>query len=522
MMRHGFNYTKFTDFNFIARFFLLLLAVIVMSVFLTFQVEAASRKPELSYGGYKKAIDLKRAVYSSWIRWYGKYNCGFGQWNWTQNSSFITGIPNTNQACGSGHVVGTWQIKLVCPPGYVPDNASAPTDCTLPEDTVDPAKETGSPDDGLNCSATKSRGNPINIATGNKFQTEVDYVGTGSYPLQFVRKYNSQDGLWRHNYSAHLRIATDNIVMVAEDGRESYFELNGDFATPEPNELGVLRKQNDHWAYSSPQNKELLFDEGGQLIRVSRSPEEFHTLAYDDFGVVISDGLSNAITIHFNNLAKGQPLKLITNGIQITYRYDSRGNLIARDIVNGPVPVVTNYSYEDSRNPSLLTGITDGRGVRYATWKYDAQSRAILSEHANGAEQVKVSYNPDESSTVTNALGQQSTYQFEIYQGIKRITAIEGHPSVNCPNSNSTFTYDERGLLKTKTDNKGNLTTYDYNTRGLEVSRTEAAGTPQARTITTDWHPTLFLPVTVTEPTRITTYTYDAQGRQLSQSVTQR
>ncbi len=68
-------------------------------------------------------------------------------------------------------------------------------------------------------------------------------------------------------------------------------------------------------------------------------------------------------------------------------------------------------------------------------------------------------------------------------QGIKRIVAIEGEPSPNCPSSNSTFTYDERGLLSSKRDNNGNLTTYQYNVRGLETSRTEAAGTAQARTI---------------------------------------
>ncbi|OPD89894.1 hypothetical protein AO966_04270, partial [Pseudomonas aeruginosa] len=55
-------------------------------------------------------------------------------------------------------------------------------------------------------------------------------------------------------------------------------------------------------------------------------------------------------------------------------------------------------------------------------------------------------------------------------------------------------------------DSRGNLTTYQYNARGLETSRTEAAGTAQARTITTDWHPTLFLPVQVSEPGRITRY----------------
>ncbi|PNF82200.1 hypothetical protein CXK92_01665 [Stutzerimonas stutzeri] len=43
----------------------------------------------------------------------------------------------------------------------------------------------------------------------------------------------------------------------------------------------------------------------------------------------------------------------------------------------------------------------------------------------------------------------------------------------------------------------------------------------EARTVTTAWHLTL-LPVTVTEPNQITNYTYDAQGRQLTQTLTER
>ena len=65
------------------------------------------------------------------------------------------------------------------------------------------------------------------------------------------------------------------------------------------------------------------------------------------------------------------------------------------------------------------------------------------------------------------------------------------------------------------------LAQYSYDERSLEVARTAAAGTLQARTVTTEWHPDWFLPVTVTEPDRITHYTYDAQGRQLSQTVLQ-
>ena len=178
------------------------------------------------------------------------------------------------------------------------------------------------------------------------------------------------------------------------------------------------------------------------------------------------------------------------------------------------------YHYEVSGNPDLLTGITDERGIRYATWAYDDQGRAISSEHADGADKVTVAYNSDGTVSVTNELGKVAKYSFQTILGVKRITAIDGEPSPNCPNSNSTFTYDDRGLLKTKTDNKGNVTTYNHNERGLETSRTEASGTPQARTITTDWHADWFLPVTITEPDRITQYTYDAQGRQTSQSIT--
>ncbi len=55
--------------------------------------------------------------------------------------------------------------------------------------------------------------------------------------------------------------------------------------------------------------------------------------------------------------------------------------------------------------------------------------------------------------------------------------------------------------------------------RGRELSRTEAAGTPQARTIATTWHPEFNKPSVVSEPGRQTAYSYDAQGRLLSTTV---
>ncbi len=217
--------------------------------------------------------------------------------------------------------------------------------------------------------------------------------------------------------------------------------------------------------------------------------------------------------------ASGHALSLTSDNVLINYSFNSHNQLITASKTTNGQTQVREYHYEVPSKPNLLTGITDERGVRYATWAYDDQDRAISSEHADGADKVTLTYNTDGSTTVTNELGKKATYRFETIQGIRRIVAIEGEPSPNCPNSNSSFTYDNRGLLKTKTDNKGILTTYDYNDRGLEVSRTEAAGTPQARTTTTTWHPTLFLPLTVTEAGRTTHYQYDNQGRQISQTT---
>jgi len=177
------------------------------------------------------------------------------------------------------------------------------------------------------------------------------------------------------------------------------------------------------------------------------------------------------------------------------------------------------YVYEDTNNPTLLTGIIDERGIRFATWHYDAQGRAISSEHANGAEKVTLAYQADGSVVVANSLGHNVTYRYQVIQGIKRVTAIEGEPTVGCPASNSSYTYTARGQVETKTDALGTVTAYEYDTQGRETKRVEAKGTPQERTITTTWDTTRFLPVTVTTPDRVTTYTYDTQGRLLSTSI---
>ena len=365
-------------------------------------------------------------------------------------------------------------------------------------------------------------GNPINFAIGNKFQSEIDYSSPSSSALGFTRSYNSLDGLWRHNFSTYLRfVGTEHAVLARHNGRESFFTYSGPTITSTSFDLGVLTNVGPAgWQYFSAENEQFNFDTAGKLTYWSNTQGRSYQLAYVGNEITVTDNLGNSLTLVED--ADRQPLTLTAPGVQITYDYNANKRLTSVIRTIGGQTTQRLFHYEVPGKPDLLTGITDERGVRYAIWAYDDQGRAISSEHDGGADRVSVTYNGDGTVSVLNELGKVANYSFQYINGVRRITAIDGEPSPNCPSSNSTFTYDDLGLLKTKIDNKGIVTTYDYNDRGLEVSRTEASGMEQARTVTTEWHPSLYLPMVVTEPDRITLYQYDDQGRQLSRTVENR
>lgn len=232
--------------------------------------------------------------------------------------------------------------------------------------------------------------------------------------------------------------------------------------------------------------------------------------------VQVQDESGRSLSFTYNG-SDTSILSVTTPDGVFSYSYGLHGNLIT---VTKPNASSLTYHYENPSYVNALTGITDEKGIRFATYGYDAKGHAISSEHASGVENHTVTYNPDGSVTTTNPLGKQTTYHFETILGVRKVVKVEGHASASCAAANQAYTYDSRGFLTSQTDWLGNLTTYTRNDRGLVSAMTEAAGTSAARTTNYTYHPIYRLPVNITENGKVTNFNYDAHGRIIEKSVT--
>lgn len=380
--------------------------------------------------------------------------------------------------------------------------------------------------------------NPINIGTGNKYRVETDYQGPGPFPLAFARYYNSfaaspgsLGAHWRGSYDRSVSVGTvtpakgkqvvTTVAKVARpDGKVFSFTLTSGGWVGEPDVQDTLQSlPGGGFSYTCATDVVETFDSAGRLVGVAARGGSFaQQLAYDAQGRL--DRVSDAFgrTMRFSYDAAGRLAGFVdAAGRPYVYAYDARGNLVSVRYVDGAQRA---YLYENPQWPDALTGIVDERGVRHASFGYDAQGRAVLSTLAEGAGAVRVDYYVDGSRTVTDGRGAARRYGFELIQGVPRRTSLTNGACDSCGSATTRTAYDANGRVTAFSDYKGTQTTYVRDARGLETSRTEAAGTALARTITTSWHPVYRLPLAVVEPGRSTAFEYDSAGRLLSRSET--
>lgn len=460
--------------------------------------------------------------------------------------------------------VYVYNCKL-CQPGQNPTPDSE--GCT--------SQKTPSPQNNGNSCNNSSH--PINISTGNKYYSEVDYQDSD---FTVSRAYNSFAAEWSFSYRQKLylsskpgqaaQMAADGssyypheIWAFREDGRVTKHSYDGSYISYSPHtgerlqlvnkgfnatllsnagdiylrgSNGQLMIQNGHPVFPDLSNTHTLqagaskefYDIRGRLTSIELAGQKPIVLEYAQNSITVGKN-DRSLVMRTDTKDRVMVIKLPDDS-ELTYSYGMANGSevllsVERTYGDGSRATLRRYLHEDARFPTYITGVNDANGNRISSVQYDINGRAVSSEAGplgSGEARTTVQYNRDGSRIITNALGKKTVQRFTQINDENRITQVSGQVSANCAAANQAYSYDINGLLLSKTDWQGNITTYRYNSHGLEISRTEASGTPQARTITTDWHPTLFLPTVVTEPKRITTYHYDDQGRQIGRTVEER
>ena len=440
----------------------------------------------------------------------------------------------SSTSCGGGF---TCRQKHTCPTGYEYADLAGVPSCV----SDDSPKESGPPSCPNGAPRACSK-NPINFATGNKFKIQTDYSSSVRYGLRFTRTYNSlsssdNDSVmgshWHHNHDIKLAIessANGNIIKASRANSRVYTftetaNNSGIYTVDGDVNLTLTATASGYQLTDSRDNVEV-YNSNGQLLSTTNKAGLTRTYIYDlaqAYGGDSDDATLDQITDPY-----GRTLLLTYNSNnQIDTMIDPAGNVTAYayngdnnlTTVTRPDNTTRTYHYESNSFKHALTGITDENNNRIETYTYHVDGKAASSEITGGIERVAVTYQSNGNAEVTDTAGQTRTYAFDTTLDVRRATGISGGACIGC-GSVKDATYDANGNVEQSTDFNGNITTFTYNSRNLEETRTEAFGTPQARTITTQWHNQFRLPIQVDRPGQRTTYIYDTQGRLLSRTLT--
>lgn len=376
-------------------------------------------------------------------------------------------------------------------------------------------------------------GNPVSIKTGHKIKHETDFTGRSPASLlRFARRYSSAENRegsafgehWRHTYSRRIdglgSGSPQSVELVRHSGNRYTFTRQGDGTWGgDPDVRLQLRADSAGWTVTDTGGTVERYSSSGTLLRMVSPAGAWVSLSHDAQGRLARAEAPGGQGLDFQYDQEDRIDTVSTPDGELYYEYDVNGEL---HVVVRPDGSTRNYHYDDSRFPGALTGVTDANGVRIGSWDYDDQGRVTRSRGPDGVDQTRLSYHDDGSTTVTNALGKDTTYHFDTFHGVRRVSLVEGHPTPTCESANRQYSYTDEGWIATATDWNGNKTAYEHNDRGLETVRIEAVGTAEERTVTTDWHETRPLPTRSVEPHRITEKGYDESGRLTSRTITDR
>jgi YD repeat-containing protein len=514
------------------------------------------------------SIDAQMAtIYGSWPPpgWVNASGPAIVQplnWNWNAqldcNWTYYT--EDTN-----GHIYGPFPYGIYvsvfdyCPPDWTLGNntGSWPYTCTGPGVIPAPYKEPRCP----------AAGNPIVLASGNKLERETDVagLGVGGGALGFERFFG---GLlmrpggqrlsvnWTHSFSHWItNVSGASAVLVFRPNGQMYVATSPGAATAAGLQQWTLDSdvvlqvyeqingslQGTGWLARSLEGQEESYDTSGNLLSILDKQGRADALTYSTGSsgyaldanwnattTVLPSGLLIDVTDSFGrslSFGYNASLQLVQvtdpSGLNYRYTYDTSGNLSS---VIYPDGKTRQYLYNEVAYtggvslPNALTGIVDENGTRFASYWYNSSGQATQEVHwsdtaaTKAVDEYQVALNTNGTTTMTNPLNSQTTYGFQVINGVHFATSQSQPAGAGCGPASSSSSYDANGNVTSRMDFDGNVTTYSYDvTRNLETQRVEAYGTPQARTINTQWHPVFRVKAAEAAPLKLTHWIYNGQ-----------
>lgn len=344
-----------------------------------------------------------------------------------------------------------------------------------------------------------SAGEPVDIASGNMYETVTDYTTVGQNPLAFIRYYNSMataDGYattlgpkWRHNYDRYLHVVSASEVDAERtDGQiVAFIDVGGVWTPSSDIDLTLTGSGSSYTLTTSDGVAEAYTVASGKgtLDSITFLNGYTQTLAYSSGKLsTVTDSYSRVLTLSYT----GNDLTGVStpDSATLAYGYTSTvgQDLLTSVTYNTSPSTNQTYVYGKTDYPFALTSITDENGNSYASWTYDTLGRCTSSQFAGGADYTQLNFFTTNVVKVTNPLGELLTYTFTIVKGVPRVSSIARAANSPVAAATRNFTYDANGYLATATDWEGNSTHWTNNSHGLPTSITEAYGVGLARTTT--------------------------------------
>lgn len=417
------------------------------------------------------------------------------------------------------------------------------------------------------------KGGPINTRTGGMDYSFSDIsVPTSAGPLSFERWYaslatefyTSPLGYgWTHSLDTRLIFPDDpggrpDVVLLKMRSANLYeFRINLDGTyTPFPAVSGSLTRNVGSpvtYTFKDAGQRVYTFDEDGRLQ--TRADPQGHQLHYrynaDGRLERVSDDTGNRyLLLAYNDQGQIESVADHT-GRQVSFGYDpNTGNLISATDVLGQT---WRYTYEDARYPHYLSKVIDPRNTIVEHTEYDDEGRAVRQYNGEGELVVELVYSDfgvtivrdgrsnEEShsyngrnalSDRTDALGGNTNKEYDTNLRPKTLTDPIGNTTqltwsegganltqvIDAASHPTDLVYDDLNNLKTVTDARGAVTSFDYSGT-LLISSTDALEHTTTYTYTTEAdapQPPGLLKSVTDHLGRKTTYTYDEFGQRIA------